>query len=231
MANQIKNITVDHKFVIGLDLGQVNDYTALIVLERSQEVITETVPVPDFRDRAIIRQWSDRQVIKDAFYDCIHVDRYKLGMSYPDIIDDVKDFIATRVKGQYILVVDQTGVGRPVFDLVTKAGLDAVGVTITGGEAVTWGRREARVAKRILVSTLQAVVQTKRLRLPNNMRNVDILQKEIMTFDYKMTESANIVYGAREGAHDDLVLSLALALWMGEKYGNPQKVAQQIKGY
>lgn len=37
-----------------------------------------------------------------------------------------------------MLVVDQTGVGRPVFDLVTKAGLEAVGVTITGGDAITW---------------------------------------------------------------------------------------------
>ena len=232
MAGQIKDIRVENMFVIGLDLGQINDYTALIILDRSQEIVTETVPVPDFHDRAIIRQWTDRQVIKDAFYDCRHIERLRLGTSYPDIVDHVKRLVESeQINGRYLLVVDQTGVGRPVFDLVTKAGLEAVGVTITGGDAVTWSRREARVAKRLLVSTLHATIQTGRLKFAEGMENVDILQKEMLTFDYKMTESANIVYGAREGAHDDLVLSLALALWMGEKYGNPQKTAQQIKWF
>lgn len=229
---QVNGVTVETKYVVGLDLGQVNDYTALVILERSQEIVTETIPVPDYNDDRIVRQWTERQTVKDAVYHCRHIERLRLGTPYPDIIDHVKEMVARKeINGRYMLVVDQTGVGRPVFDMVLKAGLDAVGVTITGGDAVTWHRPEVRVAKRLLVSTLQAVIQTKRLQFAGGMQNVDILQKEMLDFRVKISDSANDLYSAREGQHDDLVLSLALALWMGEKYGNPQKKAQQIKGY
>lgn len=63
------------------------------------------------------------------------------------------------------------------------------------------------------------------------MLYVDILQKEMLDFRVKISDSSNDLYSVREGQHDDLVLSLALALWMGEKYGNPQKIAQQRWGY
>ena len=40
------------------------------------------------------------------------------------------------------------------------------------------------------------------------------------TFTTKITTSANETYEAwRERDHDDMVLAVALAIWLGEKYG------------
>ena len=106
-----------------------------------------------------------------------------------------------------------------------------MGVTITGGDAVSVAGKQARVAKRLLVSTLQAVIQTKRLLFASDMPLVETLQKEMLDFRVKISDNANDLYSAREGAHDDLVLSLALALWFGEKYGNPRPVARSYQGW
>jgi hypothetical protein len=47
------------------------------------------------------------------------------------------------------------------------------------------------------------------------------LTRELESFQVKITESAHDTYGAwREGAHDDLVLAVALALWACVHYGS-----------
>ena len=41
---------------------------------------------------------------------------------------------------------------------------------------------------------------------------------ELLNFRYKITQASNLTYEAwREGAHDDLVLALSLAVWEAEK--------------
>lgn len=210
---------IDLKYILGLDLGQANDPTGLVILERSQSWTMDTVPVEE-KDRYVITKWREREKVSDPIYKARHVERLKLGTPYPEVVDYVKTLInREEIGGNYGLVIDMTGVGRPVFDIAKKAGLDAVGVTITGGDTVSWqSSRTARVSKRILVGTVTAVMQTGRLRLAKDMDGVDALQKELLDFRVKVTDSANDIYSAREGAHDDLVLSLALALWIGENY-------------
>jgi hypothetical protein len=44
------------------------------------------------------------------------------------------------------------------------------------------------------------------------------LTDELLNFRYKITQVSNLTYEAwREGAHDDLVLALSLAVWKAEK--------------
>ena len=221
--------TTDSKFIIGLYLGQVNYFTAIVVLERLQEIYTRLEPVSG-RDRRIVTKWREANSYSEAIYHARHVERVKLGTSYPDIVERVQTLVKSpEIADRYLVAIDHTGVGRPVYDLFTKAGLKTVGITITGGTAVKWGRGGARVAKRLLVSTLQAVIQTGRLRLAKGMQGVDVLEREMINFRVKVTESANEIYTAREGEHDDLVLSLAMALWLGENYAKPQGKAQQFR--
>lgn len=227
MIHTIEHKT-DSKFILGLDLGQVNDFTAIVVLERLQEIYTRLEPVGSIRDRRIVTGWREVDNYSEAIYHARHIERVKLGTSYPDIIERVKSLVKSpEIADRYLVAIDHTGVGRPVYDLFAKSGLETVGITITGGSAVRWGRGGAKVSKRLLVSTLQAVIQTGRLQFAKNMQGVDLLQREMINFRVKVTESANEIYAAREGEHDDLVLSLAMALWLGENYGNPQPKASQ----
>jgi hypothetical protein len=179
-------------FVGGLDLGQAADYTAL--------AIVECVP-PALHLR--------------------HLQRFKLGTTYPAVVEGVRALLLSpALLRDTVLVVDHTGVGRPVVDLLQAARLAAplVPVTITGGDAVTYEGDCWRVPKRNLVATVQVVLQTGRLKIAEGLPEAAMLVKELLNFQVKITANAHDTYGAwREGSHDDLVLAVALACWYAER--------------
>jgi hypothetical protein len=51
------------------------------------------------------------------------------------------------------------------------------------------------------------------------LKNAGILKKELRDFRVKVSRSANETYSAREGQHDDILLSLAVALFVAEHPG------------
>jgi len=189
-------------FHIGLDLGQLQDYSALTVTGE-------------------VHQWhggAERPGSTFAEYQLRHVERFPLGTSYQDIARRVKALQDTEeLKGARLhTVVDTTGVGLPVFEMLkTERVRGLVGVTITGGESITAAGSIYRVPKRALVSTLQVLLQNGALRFAANMPLADVLRKELQAFRARINiATGNESFEAwRERDHDDLVLSLAVALW------------------
>jgi len=187
-------------YLLGLDLGQASDYSAL----------------------AIARRREERGV---ASYDLPWLERYPLGTSYPAIVAAVVARVAQLARQEptvpRVLVVDATGVGRPVVDLLVRARRAArlVAVTITGGDQATHDGPHWRVPKRELVSTAQVFLQSKRLHVASALPEAATLTRELLAFQVKINaQTANDSYGSwREGSHDDLVLAVALALWAGER--------------
>lgn len=202
-------------FFMGLDLGQAKDYTALTLLERLSEEKVERVPV----DHGAFTMVQERQVRLPAHYHCRALERYPLGTPYPQIVMSVKERLQLpALRGRTTLVVDATGVGRAVVDLLRAARLYPVPVSITSGQQVTRDDPYWNVPKRDLVGVLQVLLQSKRLKFAETMPLVPTLIQELQGFQVRITEHANDTYGAwREGAHDDLVLSLAVAAWYGER--------------
>jgi hypothetical protein len=189
-------------YLMGLDLGQSNDYSAWIVAEKAVE------------DDSAPR------------YDVRHIDRVRAAR-YPAIVAHTGDLVASLTSSQGAtklhLVVDYTGVGRPVADMLLAAKLSCklTLVTITGGDAVVRGPRgELRVPKRDLASTVQRLLQEQRLRIGGELPHARTLTDELVNFKVKISLNGHDSYGAgddwREGNHDDLVLALALACWSGE---------------
>jgi len=187
-----------NKFFVGLDLGQAQDYTALVAIERK----------------------AYRYDPRPYEYHIRHLERPKLGTPYPAIVEQVQALMRSRqLLNQATLVVDATGVGRPVVDLFRKAGLRPVAITITGGNAVTVGGGGFHVPKRDLVTTLQVLFQSGRLKVAGRLPLAPVLIEELLNFKVKINvKTAHDSYEAwREGVHDDLVLAAALACWYGEK--------------
>jgi hypothetical protein len=185
------------RFVIGVDLGQVHDYTAVTIIERRQ--------APG--------AWVVRFLV-----------RFPLGTSYPEIVERIKDLMyLSPLRGQSHLALDATGVGRPVLDLFRQAGMGCppVGISIHGGDAVTRDPAISgyRVPKRDIVSNLQIRFELDQIKINSKMRYADLLVKELQNFRVHIAESGHDSYGAgRSGAHDDLVLALGIAVWLGQKY-------------
>ena len=196
-------------YYIGLDLGQSMDYTALAVIEWKMSRWPEQFPLGQPKEQT------------RATYDVRHLQRFKLGTTYPDIVSQLATMLKVPAFADLwvALVIDSTGVGAPVVDLLRRANLKAnlVPVTITGGQSVEINRGNYRVPKRDLVSTTKVLLQSGRLRFAE-LPETPILVKELLAFQVKIDPvTAHDSYAAwREGVHDDLVLALALACWYGE---------------
>jgi len=88
-----------------------------------------------------------------------------------------------------------------------------------GGDTVTHDGRYWKCPKRDLVSVLQVLLQTKRLKIAAALPLAQTLQQELLTFHVKIdSRTAHDSYSAwREKDYDDLVLACALACWWGEQ--------------
>jgi len=204
------------EYVVGLDLGQSRDWTAWTVVQRTK--------VGD----------------DPATYHCGHVDRIR-GVAYPQIVSHTAALVRSllgppraltfeeraygiaRTQPKVSLITDYTGVGRPVADLLVaeEIGADIELATITGADQTTRGENgDWRVPKRVLASTVQVRLQTGRLTIEKTLSLAATLTAELQNFKVKISLTGHDSYGAgeewREGNHDDLVLSLGLALWWGE---------------
>ncbi|MGA7075850.1 MAG: hypothetical protein WBZ42_04805 [Halobacteriota archaeon] len=199
---------------MGLDLGQVRDYTALAILGHVEfwKKTTETNEREHLEKRE--HEWH-----------LGHVDRLPLGTSYQDVAKHIKSIIRQfEHEGRGItLIVDATGVGRPVIDSLKEEGLKPVPVTITPGLNVSYSDGEWHVPKRDLISAAIVMLGKKELRIAPGIKYKDTLIRELQNFQVEINvATGHDSYAAwREGEHDDLVLSLALACWWAlRKKGN-----------
>jgi hypothetical protein len=149
-----------------------------------------------------------------------HLERLPLGTSYTAICDHLVALFATPPLTGTILAVDETGVGRPVVDLLDTSRIkaDVRPITITGGHEAHRGDGLGwKVPKKCLVSTMQVLLQGRRLTVANSLPFTPILVEELLNFQVKVTDAANETFGTwREERHDDLVLAIACAAWAAE---------------
>src|SRR5262249_43592397 len=111
------------------------------------------------------------------------------------------------------------GVGRAVVDMIRRARPRATirPITITAGHDVAPDGAGWHVPKKELVSVLQVLLQSHRLQVARVLPLASKLVKELESFRVKITAHANETFEAwRERDHDDLVLAVALAAWVGE---------------
>ncbi|WP_331718574.1 hypothetical protein OHU23_41290 (plasmid) [Streptomyces virginiae] len=123
------------------------------------------------------------------------------------------------VDGPVRLLVDATGLGGPIAELVGEElpearRLEFVPVVITGPGTPKYGRDGWTVPKDLLVQQLQAALQDTDtpFTVAPNLEDGPALERELLAFHATKTPSGRVQYGAAGGAHDDLVVALMLAL-------------------
>src|SRR5262249_43601313 len=198
------NVTVRH--FVGLDLGQVCDFTALAVLERP--IVHPTDPPQRRRPAYALR----------------HLERFPPGTSYPAIAKTVQSLLGRAPLSDPLLVVDQTGVGQAVVQMLADGLHGRVDclfcpLTLTTGHELTHGESGGlHLPKKELVGTLQILFQSRRLHVARTLSDAATLVGELENFRTKITLARTDTLEAwREGQHDDLVLAVALAACAGER--------------
>ncbi|HXO19431.1 MAG TPA: hypothetical protein VOA87_05840 [Thermoanaerobaculia bacterium] len=192
--------------VIGIDIGQKRDPTAICVAQADD-------------DLELVGKTGVHFAVR-------YLQRLPLRTPYPEVAKQLVRLIgAVRERAPETtptVFVDATGVGQPVVDLLRE------GVRGAWVHAVyfTHGDRRSKendgsvsLGKAWLVSRLQALLQAGRLHLPK-IPEAEALAQELLDYEIRVSEDANDRYGAfRVGTHDDLVTALGLAVQV-----NPPRV-------
>ncbi len=186
--------------LFGLDLGKVQDYSALAVAEQAEA--------------------NGRRA-----YHVRHLHRWPLGTPYTadqgrgGIVGDVRQMLR-QAPGRAVLVLDATGCGRPVadaFESCRPRATTLAPVVITGGHKASRSGGYLHVPKKELVGAVAVCLESRRLHIAPGLRLAAVLSRELQTFKVKLTAAGNETFATwRERDHDDLVLATALALWYGE---------------
>jgi hypothetical protein len=196
-------------YFVGVDLGQSRDFTAIAVVER-QELSGEWDPAA--------YTCQKRTALRLRF-----LERVELGTPYPDVVERVVQIVRSRdLAGRCQLVVDGTGVGRPVVDLLRQAkpGCPIMPAVITSGQRETRIDGYYGIPKRDLMVGLQVLLQQGELQIAAGLKYGAALAAEMAAMEVKVTSAGREQFGAwREGTHDDLVFAVALACWGSKKTG------------
>lgn len=164
IATAIPSKPIDnHIYVVGVDLAKVNDYTVIVVYDRSTN---EQV----FQDRFNKIEWPFQKKRIKAISD--HYNRA-------------------------LCVIDATGLGDPIADDLTRAGVPIEPIKIT------------EPSKKDLIEKLSIWIEQGRIKILPIKETLD----EFDNFNYEIGVTGRIRYGAPEGFNDDIVIAHSLAVW------------------
>jgi hypothetical protein len=122
--------------------------------------------------------------------------------------------------------IDQTGVGRPIVELVSDAIVAHPEASATNGGSITmrpitftsgmeYDANTGKMGKAYLVSRLQALSQADPVRVivPEGHREAAALLRELKDYSLKVSQDGADTYGALKiGQYDDLATALGLAV-------------------
>jgi phage FluMu gp28-like protein len=179
-------------FFVGLDLGQKRDFSAVAVVER-----------PEFRHLQVR-----------------YLERMPLGTAYVQVVSRVREIMLHPVLAGGRLVVDATGVGAPVVEMLraVRPACRVTAVTITSGEQAHGRGEEWHVPKKDLMAGLQILLEDGQLKIHRKLREASALVRELTDIRLSPKSGGRVGMGAEGyGEHDDLAVAVALACWRGRQ--------------
>lgn len=202
---------------IGVDLGQINDHSALAIVERLEEQSASELAGLTVLDHHHVR----------------YLKRWDLGTEYKQVVKDTGDLMRRGNLLDAVIVIDATGVGKKVAELFLQAHrMGELGTywprpfVITGGREIT----HEVVPKRELVGTMQTLLQSGRLKIADSLTFADQLKRELLNFKVKTSPTGQDTYeAARDGIHDDIVLAVALACWFRHNLTEPRWLEGELR--
>ncbi|MBM3793495.1 MAG: hypothetical protein FJW31_05390 [Acidobacteria bacterium] len=172
-------------------LGQARDYSGVAILERRIEPLGTHDPV------TFARHERTRIIVN-------HIECIPLRTQYPDVVERIRALVEdrSRQKRHLEILLDATGVGAVVRDMLKRAGLGVpiTGITITAGERVLVAHNVYDIPRHDLLANVRVLLQKRMLTVAASVPHVETLRSELLRW-------------GNRSAHDDLVFAVALAAW------------------
>jgi len=146
----------------------------------------------DFTVKCVIKH-SSRQVVAFQRYNNVNYD------------EQIENIISLSKKyNNANILIDSTGVGDPVYDLLKKENANVKPFKFTNP------------SKENLIRGLMIALEEKSISYPH----IETLISELESFEYKIGNTGIMRFGAPDGEHDDCVIGLALAVKAIEEYNS-----------
>jgi len=199
---------------VGCDIGQSVDCSGIVVVSSYVPEPTHVDDRPEMRHRV---RW---------------VEKIPLGTGYPAVVERIVTVAeAAAYHGPPVIVLDATGVGRPILDMLRqRTSISIRAVTYTG--AAKESQTDAysyRVPKRDLMATLELVLERDLIETVPDLPLAEDLEAEIRNFKWTTSDRGHTTYEGHHGTHDDLVNALCLALWGATRRGSADAMIGAVR--
>jgi len=203
--------------IISIDVGKKVDWTAIVTMEVVQ--IRKPIIIP----YQVNIDYGKTRRTDHIYYYIRNIERLPLGTDYIKQAERAYSLyhqVKKKTGMNPHLLVDATGVGEPIFDLFTRYKLQPIGITITGGDSVhKISSKRLTVPKRDLATEVEKGLQERKLQIADSISLKHVLIDELSNFQVKVNpETGYEQFGHRQGAHDDIVLAIAMGCWYGGRY-------------
>lgn len=138
------------------------------------------------------------------------------GMPYDQQVREVREIFF-----QYqspALLIDRTGVGLPICDMIVSGGMQPIQVSLTSGDVMSIPENlKVNLPKKDMVAAITKVIQERRLKVVAGCENAALFRTELKNFQLKVSASGHNTYNAASGQHDDTITAVGLCLWLGDR--------------
>jgi hypothetical protein len=151
-----------------------------------------------------------------AMYWIRRIVRLPRGMPYDQQVTAVRELFFQYQSPK--LIIDRTGVGLPICDMIVAGGLQPVQVSLTSGDLMSRPEPgKINLPKKDMVAAITKVIQERRLKAVVGCENAALFKTELKAFQLKVSASGHNSYNAAPGQHDDTITAVGLCLWYGDK--------------
>lgn len=209
----IPRVTGYSRFQIAADLGQANDYSAVVVIK------DEALPIVD--DGVVIVGPRKRTVV--------YADRFR-GVSYVAVVDHlIRLTNAPPFGGKSELAIDGTSIGRVVSDMLWDQNIDHKAVQMTGGQDWTRKGRYVNAGKTFMIENLAVLFAAGEIRFAHDLPLRAEIEQDLASFTTQTTAAGNqIITQSRSAAgHGDLGIALIVGAFATQYLG--QHVVGEFK--
>jgi hypothetical protein len=213
--------------IIGVELGARMENTALCVVEH------DYLGLGECEDRSVYdRETGQYDIVTHEKvapqYRVRHLERRRPPVRYKGVAERVAELV--RAVGNCLLVVDVTRTGRPVYSLILKAVLEELrdvrraqithdAITISGiaGGVTHSPDIGYLVPRRDLVSQALLLFESDQLKIAQDLDLAQTLTEEFLNFKPQEDPKDDLA-GWRLAKNDDLVLGVAISVWVAERF-------------
>jgi hypothetical protein len=216
-ANGYYEALRETRVALGYDPAQNFDEPALVLVESVREPIQLLQGDPlGAVDWKTLQQRLGPQILYVR-----KIRRLPKRMPYPQQVQCVRNLVdaVARIGKRAEVIIDITGVGLPIAQMMPASNLHPTRILITSGNEVSMAHGDWHVPKKVLVGLLDSHLNNRELALPalsktSNMPDdleVKELQRQMQNFVAGYSANGSATYAASGSGKDDLVLALSYA--------------------